>query len=182
MAAEKAALAPGSAIKGMFAQGICGMLQERGLTPAVRASWIGFKEYPLGEYVDFLLDAGAKLHPDAPPREGLRRLGRTAYDSMASSLAGRVVFGVLGKDIVAITRIVSKAYELAGRGSRATLLAQSPRHSHVRLENVAFADCYQVGAFEGVLDACGQEGEVRVRQLDAATWELFTTWAPKPAP
>jgi uncharacterized protein (TIGR02265 family) len=177
--AAKAALAPGAAIKGMFAQALCDELKKKGFTPAVRASWVGFKDYPLPEYFDFLVDAAGKIHPNTPVRAALRTMGRSAYATMASSLAGRVVFGVLGRDIQAITRIVSKAYELAGRGSRATLLGASASHSHVRLEDVAFADCYQVGCFEGVLDACGQQGEVRVKLLSATSAELFTTWGPK---
>lgn len=177
--AIKRALPKDGAIKGMFAQGLVDKMKGLGLAPAVRSSWVGFKDYPLDEYLDFLLDAAAKIHPGTPPREAVRRLGHDAYLTLAKSLAGRVVFGVLGKDIHAISRIVPKAYQIAGKVSRATMIELGESSSLVRLEDVTLVDCYQVGAFEGVLDVCGMEGEVYVKLLSPCSAELFTTWRPK---
>lgn len=177
--AELAAVSAASTTKGFMLDSIVSDLRERKLAPADVGSFIGFKDYPTRDYMRLAVQAAGLMWPDLPLREGIRRVGQRAYPQMVSTLIGRVVFGVLGKEIGAITRMVHKAYAISGSHSRATLHGQTPTSSHIRLDDVAFPDCLQVGAFEGVLVVCGLEGEVRVKRLGPAAVELSTQWWPR---
>jgi uncharacterized protein (TIGR02265 family) len=58
-----------------------------------------FKEYPVDEHVRLLAAAADALYPGLPRRHVFVLLGRGAYVMMIETLIGRVIFGVLGRDI-----------------------------------------------------------------------------------
>ena len=55
-------------------------------------------ELSLTEHLEALVKTAELLHPDADLREGLRRVGQTAYPTFVQTMLGRVLFGVLGSD------------------------------------------------------------------------------------
>jgi len=171
----------GSSIKGMYLQSVVDLCVSTGRPLPPRPVYTAFKDYPLVDHIRLLVEAARLVHPDVPLREGLRRIGRSTYDVMAATLIGRVVFGVLGKDIARVTRLVAKAYEISGRGMTATLVDAGEDWSQVRLEgHTCLVDSYHVGAFEGVLRACDIEGEVRLHEVSPTTTDLFTVWKNAP--
>lgn len=170
-----AACVDGAVVKGMFMQSVVDELKRAGKPVPLATDVIAFKDYPIAAYVELIMAGAAALYPDVPPREGIRRLGRVTWAALRESLIGKVVFGVLGNDMQAITRLVPKAYSIAGRGTVVEVIAIHPDASIVRLSGVALIDCYHLGAFEGVCAACGYQCDVHVR-VDGAATELFTRW------
>lgn len=162
--------------KGMFLQGIVDRCAHNGTTVPF-GPYVSFKDYPTGEHIRLLGAAARVLYPGLPTREGLRRIGQTSYDALTSTFIGKVVFGILGKDIRKITRLMPKAYEIAGRGVTASILEDGDTFSHVVLRgNVALATCYHCGAFEGVLAFCAVSGVVSCKIVSSDEVEMFTTW------
>ena len=170
-----AACVDGAVVKGMFMQSVVDELKRASRPVPLATDVIAFKDYPIAVYIELIIAGAAALYPDVPAREGIRRLGRVTWDALRESLIGKVVFGVLGNDIQAITRLLPKAYSIAGKGTHVELIAVHPDASHVRLAGVALIDSYHLGAFEGVCMACGYQCDVHVR-VDGAATELFTRW------
>lgn len=164
-------------LKGMYFEQLRKMMAEKGLTLPGPRSYLAFRDYPLRDYQRAVADAAKQLHPGVPLRESLRQIGRSSYRVLSSSLVGKVAFGVLGRDIPRITKLVSKAYELSVKPGKATALDIGENHSHVRLEEIyTFVDCMQVGSFEGVFDMLGYEGQVKIKPISASSCEFYSTW------
>lgn len=177
--AGRAAIPPGALSKGFLLAGVVKGCERRGKKLDVGKSYIAFKDYPTTEYADVCERAARLLWPDESMREGLRRVGHMAYPDLADTLLGRVVFGVLGKDIKAITRIVDKAYSISGNRGRATVTSLGDTWSTIKLEDVVHVDALQVGAFEGALMACDLDGDVKIKRLGPGAAELHTSWRPR---
>jgi uncharacterized protein (TIGR02265 family) len=164
-------------LRGMFLQGVVDMCAKRGQPLVGFGPYIAFKEYPVATHVRLLAAAGRALYPQDSARRAFQLLGRDAYSTLVDTMIGKVIFGVLGRDIVRITRLVGKAYEVAGRGVTATLLEMSDRHSHVAIDGAfALADNYHVGAFEGVVDVCRRTCTIWTKPTPRGA-ELFTVWS-----
>src|SRR5262245_17235810 len=100
-------------VKGMFIRRLVDDAAKHGHTLAVKERLIAFKDYPVPVYLNALVEAARVLHPSEPPRRALRLLGHGVYPQLVDSMIGKVVFGVLGRDIHSILRVASKAYEIA---------------------------------------------------------------------
>jgi uncharacterized protein (TIGR02265 family) len=168
----------GATVKGFFFQRAIEELDKRGKTYDGPRRYTVFKDYPLGDYRELLLTAATQLYPSMKPRGALRRLGRLAYPTLAQTMIGRVIFGVLGNDLSSVMKAAAKGYKVSIHPGSATVIDVGDRHAHVRLEEIhVFVDCYQVGVFEGAIEACGRRGEVAVGPArDASSIELFCAW------
>ena len=156
LSAVVATCKPDSTSKGRFLQGILDEVKKAGAVVEGPSQYIAFKDdYPIAEHVTLIANAARAIYPALPLREGMRRLGWLSFATIRDSLIGRVVFGVLGTDIQAITKLVSKAYEISGKGGQAELIDLYPDASRIRLRGFVLVDTYHVGAFEGVCDLCG---------------------------
>jgi uncharacterized protein (TIGR02265 family) len=164
-------------IKGVIAHGVVRRLERGGYAPAGRYSFQTFKDYPLREHLELVVDAARLMHPDQPLREALRRLGRVAYDDVLETLIGRVVFGVLGKNFPGIVRLSAKAYEIVGSRARVTMVAASDgfAHSHIK-DAFGFLDTYQIGVYEGTMAYCGHVGEVLIKRHSISEAEVWCEW------
>jgi len=164
-------------VRGMYMQGVLTLLERAGKKLDGHGPYIAFKEYHVINHVRLIADAAPALYPKEPLRRAMNLLGRDAYGTLVDSMIGRVIFGVLGRDIVRITKLVGKAYEVSGRGVTATLLEIGSNHSHVRIDGAyGLVDCYHLGAFEGLCDACGRSCVIYTKQTDRGG-ELFTVWS-----
>lgn len=162
--------------RGMFLADIVAALKAKNL-PVPATKYQAFGTYPQREFITVAAEAARALHPSIPEREGLRRLGQLAYPTFAGTMIGKVMFGVLGKDVGAVMRLSPRGYEASVSHGRAHLVEQGPRFVRVRLIDVyTFLDSYQVGVFEGALIACEAKGTVRVRLESPTTGEFLVEW------
>jgi len=92
VAAAVARCPPEATTRGMFLADIAEQLAQKGL--AVPAStYNAFGTYSQREFMTVAAAAATALHPGLPPREALRRLGRSAYPTFVSTMIGQVLFG-----------------------------------------------------------------------------------------
>lgn len=150
------------------------LLREAGL-PDRR--YFVFHDYPMADHLRLLVATAKAVHPYVSLGEGLRRLGRTAYDGLLGSHAGRVVFGVLGFDLPRILELGPRAIGLVTsfRGVHSERAGERVFHVHYR-DMPAFLETYHVGVMEGVLEKCGARGRVRIELADIANATLEVTW------
>jgi uncharacterized protein (TIGR02265 family) len=168
---------PAVELRGMFFNTYLEAAKKRGLTLKTTRSYSAFKMYPLREWQAFLLDALPVLHPGLTVRGALRSAGRVAYPTFADSMLGRVIFGVLNKDLGRILRIAGKGYEHSLSMGKAEQVDGGDDWAQIHLTDVwSFVDSYQVGVIEGAIDACGRQGEVRVRPIGPSEAEFLVRW------
>lgn len=168
---------PDSTVKGWVMAGMLDAVKAAGKTLPGVGPFTSFKDYPGITINHVAIRAASTLYPGMPQREALRRVGRLAYPTLTTTLAGRVLFGVLGKDIHAVLKLAAKAYDLAGKPGRCTTVELGPNHVVLRLDDVfSYTDCYQVGVLEGALEACGRTGTVQYREETPRVHLLRAQW------
>jgi uncharacterized protein (TIGR02265 family) len=173
------ALTPESGvIKGLFFQDILDMCAAGQATlPGARPRYLPFIDYPMREYMTLLVTAAGVLHPREPLRNGLRRLGRFAYPTLAGTLIGRAIFGIAGHDFGLILSLASRAYGVSLKPGEVTLVERAAGRGVLQLRELwNFPDTYQVGVIEGGLIAVGLRGKVLVRVLSPCDVDFEVTW------
>lgn len=139
--------------------------------------FVGFKDYAVREHMRVLADCAGAVHPNSPTREGLRRLGRDAYDTFAASMVGRVVMSVTARQWEGVVKVVGRAYSVVGNTSAASVETLGEGETHIRVTGVwNFPDCYHVGILEAAMRAHEVSGVVKLcaHAQDSYTYEL--TW------
>lgn len=176
-AAELAAIPNSSSISGMFLAPLAAEARRRGITlPSARDRYVPFKFYPLVEHARLLLETCARLYPDRPRRQALRKLGRGAPQALIASTLGRVVLGS-AEGVQATVEAMVKAYPLNARPSKVAIVENLPRRSIVRLEDIHyFLDSHHVGAFEGVLKYAGVRGRVLIAMRSRTAGDFLLEW------
>jgi uncharacterized protein (TIGR02265 family) len=134
------------------------------LTGLSRERWISFRQYELREFMLMLVNAARILHGDVPLAEGLRRLGRLAYPSFASTMAGRVVLFAFGSGLEQMAETLPKAYAIGVPDANIEVTKLATRHYRIRYTNVhCFVDTYHLGVIEGAFIAQRVQPKVVVR-------------------
>ena len=137
-----------ASVKGMFFEKLAVLARGRGLE--CRTRYTPFRDYPMREYMQLLVNYSQARYPNLPAREGLRRTGWEAFPALMESIAGRVLFAVAGRDLLTALKVTPKAYEHTIRPGTVMMHRCSSRSAVLQLRDVwTFADCYHVGAVEG---------------------------------
>jgi uncharacterized protein (TIGR02265 family) len=151
-------------VKGMYVDSFLQSIVRKGLERPTDRRFVSFKDYPLREFQELLLQTTAALYPTIAPREGLRLIGRLAYPTLAESTVGRILFAIAGRDWHAALPLARRAYEISLKPGRAELKDVTETSALMCLRDVwNFADSYQVGVFEGAMECYLINGTVRPR-------------------
>jgi uncharacterized protein (TIGR02265 family) len=163
-------------VKGMYLNGVVKDARAQGVE--LEASrYVSLDDYPARDYHALVAQAAAKLHPDVPLREGLRRLGRSAFPTLRESMVGRMVFGVVGDDPAALFKLVSKAWSLSQNTVRAELISAEPGRVVVNMTGFDwFVDDFTLGIFEGVILSTGHTPTVGVRHPRKLETDFECLW------
>lgn len=164
------AVPPNATVKGRFFQDLVELLQKSGESVGGCAKrYLPFYGYPMRDSLDLLLSAAKAVYGDLPLGEALRRIGRTAYPTFASTRIGAIIFGVFGRNLPAIVRLASKAYGVALSVGQVETLETSDEHARVHLKGLyIFLDTLQVGVFEGTVETTGRTPDVRIFRILSA--------------
>lgn len=172
---------PDAYCKGMFFHDV--LAQVRRMDPEAarriaRRRYIPFKDYPLREHMEMTDAAVRILYPGVPTREGMRRLGWLAFPTFVESMIGRVVFGVLGRDLDRIVQVGPKAFEVSLTRGRATAERLGDRHWRYELTDVfGYLDAYYVGVIEGPIRYHDFVPDVRVRLRTLSDGTVDIRWS-----
>jgi len=158
---------PGASIKAMFLTEILARHGDRAqVLEAAGVSigrWVAFSDAGFSEWVR-LVDASARLRFGRAGRAGsLRAVAQTAYEAFAASLAGKVIFGSLGRDadriLEAMPRFEVNITPLKIEGSRIDA-------NHHRLAMTGFGpkvvEGLLLGIVQGALAGCPQTMSYRL--------------------
>jgi uncharacterized protein (TIGR02265 family) len=141
--------------KGMFLQDLSDTLKQHKL-PHPTEKFLGFKDYPYRRYIGLIAEAVRGIYPTEPPLVAMRTLSRNAYPTLAQSMVGRVVFGVLGNDPEKVLRLAAKGFALAMSGCSCTVEVERGR-ALATLSGIHLPIEAQIGVFEGAINACGKQ-------------------------
>ena len=110
-------------------------------------------------------------------RQGLRRLGRGAPQTLIESMLGRVVFGSAEGPIETI-RAMAKSYPLHMSPGTLEITEESPGRVVLAARAIHhFLDSHNVGVFEGVLRHSGAAGgRVTIRSSSRCDADLLCEW------
>jgi uncharacterized protein (TIGR02265 family) len=173
--AELAHVPPGATCKGLLFLDLLGTGARAGLTHAdlSRAAGITdrryqrFHDYPLADLLRLLVATARHAHPVVPPGEGLRLIGRGAFDVVMGSAVGRALLSVLGRQLEPLLKRGPRVYrQMISRGEMVTEQVDHRTYVFHLRELPLFLETYQIGALEGVLAHCGAEGQILI-QLEA---------------
>lgn len=160
-----AATPSGATVKGMYVDSFLQSIERQGLARPTDRRFLSFKDYPLREFQELLLQTTTVLYPNYSPREGLRLIGRMAYPTLAESTVGRILFAIAGRDWQAALPLSRRAYEISLKPGRAELKDVTDTSATMCLRDVwNFADSYQVGVFEGAMECYLVSGTVEARR------------------
>lgn len=176
-ASELAAIPESCSISGMFLAPLAAEAKRRGvLLPSARDRYVDFKFYPLVEHARLLLETCARIYPDRPRRQALRKLGRGAPQALIATTLGRVVLGS-AEGVSSVVEAMAKAYPLNARPSKVTVVESMSGRCIVRLEDIHyFLDSHHVGAFEGALKYAGVRGRIRLAKLSRSAADFLLEW------
>ncbi len=141
-----------------------------------RRRLLPFFDYPYAELMRLLFAASEVLYPREPRGEGLRQLGRGAYEALLDAQVGKVLFAAFGSDFARVASVGARGWKVSvSFGSvRFERLGEGHAAYHFRAFP-AFLETYQVGVVEGAMRVCGVRGEVwtKLSGLGEGTLELF---------
>ncbi len=162
-------------LRGLFFQAIVDRLTALG--KAAPAQYSGFARYPVREYLELAASAAREIYPLEPLREGLRQLGREVYPAFKDTMAGAAIFAFAGNDFGKVAMLAQKAYEITLTPSRVALREHGKRHIVVELRAVyTFADCLQIGIWEGAMTACRVQGTIAMKVHSPCDVDLEIEW------
>lgn len=162
-----------SQVHGMYLVGLRQLLKSRAITREELQSAQPFRYYPLQLFMRELLAAATLIYPESPLSDSLRRLGRLVCPTFAESIGGKVMMGVVGRNLELGLSVLTRGYHLSLRPGSAAVLKQSPGQWRVELRQIwNFGDTYQVGVVQGLMDWCRVRGEIVPRVLSPCDTDL----------
>lgn len=166
-------------VKGMYVGGILETLKAHKVRCELTTVQ-AFKDYPLRDYMELLLDSALTLYPRQAPSEGLRELGRLAIPTFAKSIVGGVLMGTVGRNWEFALKCVAKGYEVSLRPGKCTVTAASSGRATLQLRSVwNFGTSYQVGVIEGLMEWCRVSGQITATALSDCDVDLGLSWDEK---
>ena len=163
-------------VKGMFWNDLHKVARSVGAElPAARHT--AFNDYPLAEYMRAVAHVARLTQPSEPVLEGIRQLGKRAFVTFSTSLTGRVLLAIAGRDLGATLNLVSEAYKRSLSPGSARLGELREGYAIVELRDIwNYPLAYQVGVFEETMAYFGQRGTVQVRSLSPCDTDYRLQW------
>jgi uncharacterized protein (TIGR02265 family) len=164
-------------IKGMFPQAVADGARGRGLAlPSARERYLPFADIPVTEFTSLLVEAAQSFFPDAPLRDALRELGRSAYPVLVQTMVGKVVLSTAA-DMPSALHAAAKAYVVALPTCRVEVVELSERRAVMSLRNIYyFLDSHHIGVFEGLARSFRVRLSTRVRMRSKFDGDFEFSW------
>lgn len=182
--AQLALLPPRATCKGMFFLDPLERARRRdpgadvfalaGVTPR---RYLAFLDYPHAEWMRVALAAAAVISPSGRVGDGLRELGRHAYDVIFENPIGKVLFGPMGFDLDQVFSHAGVGYRLGlGFGTVRSERIGPEHHRVVFRDFPSFLETFNVGVLEGGVLHYGCTPTVTLKLDGLAHAEMDVTW------
>jgi uncharacterized protein (TIGR02265 family) len=135
--------------------------------PPPQGRYLGFRDYPGGDFVRLAAAVARKVYPRVGLREGVRRVALDDFRVFAESVVGRVTLAV-ASDARSVLNKVPFIYRSLAPGDW-DISAQDLDEYTVRLDFRPFVGRweYAIGQFEGAVLHYGDRSVIHVHELDA---------------
>jgi uncharacterized protein (TIGR02265 family) len=164
-------------IRGLFLQMIVDSAKAAGVELPGPKSYSTFVPYPMRDYMGLAVAAAKQRFAGEAMREGLRRVGHTVYPEFKQTMVGSAIFAFAADDFLKVAGLAQKAYAVSLNVGAVSIRELATRHIVVELRDVHnFAECLQVGVWEGALKACRATGDVYIRAHTASDVDLEIEW------
>ncbi len=165
-------------VKGMFFQSVAEEVRKvSGRSPSSAMRHVPFRDYPLVQWIDYLVDAAHVAYPQRPAREGLRRLGQSMFPAFYASMVGKVVFSVAGGDLHRSLPLYPKIWSVISNHAYAEVDELTSNRVVIRQRHVwDFVDSFQLGSLEGGMRVFGKNPHVKVAVLSPCDADFEITW------
>jgi uncharacterized protein (TIGR02265 family) len=179
LAATIAEVPESATVRGMFFQMLNDRARREQGQPLRENVPPAFSRGSMRDYMELLVAAATTLYPNVPVREGLRRVGHTLYDDFFSTMVGKAIFSVAGRNFLRLTDLAPRAYEVSYEPCALRTEILGPNNVRVAMRPVhVFPDSFQVGAWEGAARFCSIEPMIRITPYATSGFlELDITYA-----
>jgi uncharacterized protein (TIGR02265 family) len=179
--AERLAQVPAQGlVKGWLFQSAIDNAARNGVTLATERRYMGFKDYPVREYLQLLGQAAVRVRADRPALETLRLLGRGVYENFGQSLFGKVILTGLGSGHSGARtglKLITHVYKMTSNHAIARFHEPSDEIAVIELEDVwSFPDTYHVGILEGAARGFGGHVSASVEPRSLSSAVLTFKW------
>lgn len=135
--------------------------------------YIPFKNYPMREYQELLLEAAQEKFRRDSPANALLQLGLDVYPLFAGSVIGTAIFSVANYDFQRVAELSPKAYATSLEPGRVEVTHSAPGEVHCKLRDVwPFPDIFHAGIWLGAMRVCKVHGAVKVTRLSLCDVDL----------
>lgn len=139
--------------------------------------YIAVIDYPHAQWMKIALAAARVLNPRGHEGDGLRMLGRRAYDSVFLNPLGKVLFGPLGFNVAQVIAHAGLGYRLGLNFGRVHSEQLAEAHFRVTFtEMPTFLETYNVGVIEGAIEHYHHKPIARVAMNGWAEMVLDVRW------
>jgi uncharacterized protein (TIGR02265 family) len=138
--------------------------------------WRSYSFYPVRSLLTVFATAGALLDQD--PLEGVRRIFRGGAQYVSSTWYGKAFQRFLKPDPTAALYWIERSREHMANYGRWRIESRAPGRAVIHMfDEYLWIDSAQRGGCEGLLHACGVEGEVVAVLDDQFNGRLFVSWS-----
>jgi uncharacterized protein (TIGR02265 family) len=175
-AARLAAVPAHAAVRGMFLQLLIDSSARTVSVKLPAKRYIGFKNYPMREYVELLAQAAAGNRA-LTAAECVRRLGRGVYPTYEQTITGTAIFGIAGRNFARVIEASPTAYKVSLQPSIVRVRSLGSHHAEVELrQTYNLPDFHQVGIWEGAMQVCGVTGHIKTHVIDYGAVDFEIDW------
>jgi len=165
-------------IRGLFFQHVVSECEGKNVAlPPKR--YVAFRENPMVDFIDLIVDAAPKLYPGRPLRGALRDLGASVYPMFIETTLGRVMRAFTGRSYRQVIEAAPRAF--AAATSDATVVVQDLTNTSgviVARHLPVFPESYLIGVWEGAMLPCDCAGSVEVALPAPNEVHFKITWRP----
>lgn len=157
-------IAPRATAKGVYFITVMRELAQQGHHLEGFGPYRDFGDYPVATAFTLLLEAANRLYPNDPTREAIRRIAWNMFPALLGTMVGRVLFGALGNDMLAVARYCDRGFEVSLSQGRCQTVRAERGLIELKVTNFQLLpDCFLVGVLEGWLAYYGYDGDVLIR-------------------
>ncbi len=172
----------GACVRGVFVRLLEDSLARRGLSGAINLGRIvgerpkSYRLYPARELLVAYATAAALVDPD--PRQGLRIIFSEIADPFSRSWYGKTFMKMLRVDPLSGLRWLERSHDHLVNYGHYRVQDAGPGHAIFHMtEEYFWIESAQRGGCEGMLRACGVDGEVRVELDSSYRGRLDVRWS-----
>nr|WP_255216687.1 DUF2378 family protein [Pseudenhygromyxa sp. WMMC2535] len=140
--------------------------------------FVPFRDYPWTDFLRIIATVGEMIVGEGQVSEGLREVGRSFYPEFASSVAGKVVFGLLGAYADRVIPLGPKAWNMSANLGNVSGESMGDRYYRYHYEGFPslVVESMSLGVIEGALAFCQARGDYQIAVIDEMNCVVDIRW------